>query len=149
VRDHRPLIAGLSLMGLGSWSFLKFVLDPNYSDLLRWATFFPLRCPLKLLSGLDCPLCGLGRSLLSAFCGNWKGAWDFHPLGPLLIFSLSAVLVVYLISPQAFYSARGKLQNLRSKMSPQRRSGLVAITAIALIAQTIALNWTHLSTISP
>ena len=50
------------------------------------ARWIPLKCPLLFVTGIHCPTCGLGRSLLSAAAGDWRASWDFHPLGiPLLL----------------------------------------------------------------
>ena len=44
-----------------------------------------LRCPVHFLTGLDCPTCGLGRSLVRAWSGDFAAAFDYHPLGPALL----------------------------------------------------------------
>lgn len=41
-------------------------------------------CPLKKLSGWDCPGCGLTRSFLSMARGDWSGAFQFNAAGPAL-----------------------------------------------------------------
>ena len=43
-------------------------------------------CPFRLLTGVPCPGCGMGHSLLLALRGDVAGSWRAHPLGvPLLI----------------------------------------------------------------
>lgn len=148
-KDHRPLILGLGLMGLGSWSILRFVWNPGLAEMLRWASYLPMRCPLKLISGLDCPLCGLGRSLISVISGNWKGTWDFHPLGPLLIILCSLILIAYMLSPRAIQIVYSAFSDLRRGLNPRLKKAALTIILVALIAQTLALNSDYLSTISP
>jgi hypothetical protein len=48
----------------------------------RGATF----CPFRLLTGIPCPGCGMGHSLVFALRGDFAGSFHSHPLGiPLLI----------------------------------------------------------------
>ena len=42
-------------------------------------------CPIKLLTGRDCPGCGMGHALVYGLRGDWAASWASHPLGlPLL-----------------------------------------------------------------
>jgi hypothetical protein len=42
-------------------------------------------CPFRLLMGVSCPGCGMGRALVHAFRGDLATSFHFHPLGlPLL-----------------------------------------------------------------
>ena len=42
-------------------------------------------CPFKLVTGHDCPGCGMGRAVVAAMRGRWGESLAFHPLGaPLL-----------------------------------------------------------------
>jgi hypothetical protein len=42
-------------------------------------------CPFKLLTGHDCPGCGMGRAVVAAMRGHARLSFSFHPLGlPLL-----------------------------------------------------------------
>ena len=47
-------------------------------------------CPIRWLTGIPCPGCGLSRAYLALLSGNLKGAFAFHPLFwavPLLVFA--------------------------------------------------------------
>jgi Protein of unknown function (DUF2752) len=49
----------------------------------------PPLCPFRLLTGLDCPGCGLTRSLILAFHGRFVESYMVHLLGiPLAVFFL-------------------------------------------------------------
>lgn len=37
------------------------------------------RCPSKLITGLDCPACGVQRALHAALHGDIGAAWHFNP----------------------------------------------------------------------
>lgn len=52
----------------------------------------PTLCPLKNLTSLPCPGCGITRSMVLFAHGDWAQAISFHPLGP----------VVYLLFWMAF-----------------------------------------------
>lgn len=52
------------------------------------ASYIPLKCPLHFVLGIQCPTCGLGRSLCALLLGDLKSSWHFHPLGPALLFSI-------------------------------------------------------------
>jgi hypothetical protein len=51
--------------------------------------FFP--CPLRQVTGLPCPGCGLTRSCLAMVRGDWLEMWRQHPFGP--VFALFWVVV--------------------------------------------------------
>jgi uncharacterized protein DUF2752 len=43
-------------------------------------------CPFRLLTGIPCPGCGMGHSLVYALRGDFAGSFHSHPLGiPLLL----------------------------------------------------------------
>ncbi len=42
-------------------------------------------CPFRALFGVACPGCGMTRALLSAVFSDFKTAFAYHPLFPLLI----------------------------------------------------------------
>jgi hypothetical protein len=43
-------------------------------------------CPIRLLTGMPCPGCGMGHALVFALRGDFTASWHFHPLGiPLLL----------------------------------------------------------------
>ena len=43
----------------------------------------PDSCTFRRLSGYDCPGCGLTRSFVSFAHGDWRGALQYNPAGPL------------------------------------------------------------------
>lgn len=56
----------------------------------------PTLCPLKAMTGIDCPLCGATRAAHQLFRGNLVAALDFNAVfvlaAPLLILAAFAVL---------------------------------------------------------
>lgn len=48
-------------------------------------------CAFRAVTGYRCPLCGMTRALASAAHGQFRAAFDYHPLWPIV-----AVLIVCL-----------------------------------------------------
>ncbi len=53
-------------------------------------------CPLRAVTGIPCPSCGLTRALAHLERGHWAEALKFHPFSPLL-FLLALVLIILLL----------------------------------------------------
>ena len=93
-RVCRRLVAAALL--LGTAGVVALYLSGYSVDQI--AAFVPLRCPLKFVTGLSCPTCGLGHGLVAAATGHWAEAWSYHPLAiPLLLILLfvSAGLIAF------------------------------------------------------
>jgi len=53
-------------------------------------------CVFKSVLGVDCPGCGITRSVMSLFSGDFSRAFRLHPAGPLVVV-LIALIVTYLV----------------------------------------------------
>ncbi len=52
-----------------------------------------LPCPIKLVTGVDCPGCGFQRSLLALLQGHWQESYELYPpTVPLLTLLLYVLL---------------------------------------------------------
>lgn len=87
--DVRRLSAGLALAVAGGGATVLFFVDPAAG-----AWFLP-PCPLRALTGLECPGCGSTRAVHSLLRGDLGGALAFNPL-----------LVVYLPAVGLFLADR-------------------------------------------
>lgn len=59
---------------------------------------FDITCPIKFLTGISCPGCGMTRACLHAIRLDFASAFAYHPLWPLL--PISVVLF-------AFFTVKG------------------------------------------
>ncbi|MBW4549919.1 MAG: DUF2752 domain-containing protein [Aphanocapsa sp. GSE-SYN-MK-11-07L] len=44
----------------------------------------PFACPVRHLTGIPCPTCGMTRSFMAIAEGNWQQAISMHLFGPIL-----------------------------------------------------------------
>ena len=63
--------------------------------LLLLAAFGIYRCPLDLIFGIPCPMCGMTRALISLLRLDASSAFYYHPLWPLLIVSVVVYILHY------------------------------------------------------
>lgn len=50
------------------------------------------KCPFKLITGIDCPGCGLTRAFLSVAKMDIVSAFSFHPMWPVVL-----IVIVYML----------------------------------------------------
>ena len=82
VRHHRQMLAAA-----GAVLILAFMLVevPDGRIAVRGFTRFPLpkACMSRTILGLNCPGCGLTRSIIHLAEGDWRASWRNHRLGGL------------------------------------------------------------------
>lgn len=67
-------------------SILSKMLTQEKFDLFDWLNHHLLSCPFKAYFGVDCPGCGLQRSVLALLKGNLFDSFNFYPATiPLVI----------------------------------------------------------------
>jgi hypothetical protein len=126
MRRARLEDAGLFLIG-SSWLAASFSLTLHGSDLLL-PNGEPLGagCWLRAVTGYDCPTCGLSRSFVALFHGNWVSAFAWHPAGPLV--AAGTLVALGLI---AFYAISGR-KPLWGRPGFVRALSLVAVLALSV-----------------
>jgi hypothetical protein len=80
-------------------------------------------CPFRHLTGFPCPLCGMTRSMLCFFQGDWHASLLWHPLGPLL--GIGAVMWFLTMAIPGI-----GIEHLAAKL-PQRLCGITLIILVA------------------
>jgi hypothetical protein len=75
--------------GLGIW-MTPLVSSFFYAAGYRISWIF---CPLRYLTGVICPSCGMTRSFVSLVRGELRGAIEYHLFGPILFIYLSLISV--------------------------------------------------------
>jgi hypothetical protein len=48
----------------------------------------PFACPIRHLTGIPCPTCGMTRSFMAIARGDWQQAISMHLFGPVLFLAL-------------------------------------------------------------
>ena len=51
-------------------------------------------CPFKYATGIDCPFCGMTRATIALGRGDLHGALGFHPLAPIVLVGMGALLAI-------------------------------------------------------
>ncbi len=135
--DSLPLDAGqarrsLLMATIGTVTIVASVL---YAP---WSQSGPVLCPLRLLTGLPCPGCGLTRSFCAMIHGDLQHAVTFHLLGPALFLAVIAGI------PILFYQATTRRRiSWWDRLLYSRRSGylmafaLFAYHAVRLTMETL------------
>jgi Protein of unknown function (DUF2752) len=73
-------LAGIGLLGAAAvWNLL-----PAHP---------PLNCPLRSLTGIPCPFCGMTRAVVAAVHGDIFGSLAFNPAG-ILVVALALYVIV-------------------------------------------------------
>jgi hypothetical protein len=78
--------------------------------LLAWSLLLPLLafdwiiapnslvlCPLRAVTAIPCPSCGLTRALAHLERGHWAEALKFHPFAPLVLILALALFILLLM----------------------------------------------------
>jgi Protein of unknown function (DUF2752) len=87
--DSRLSLGKTGEMGLrqreGRWGLLGLSAAPLMGAVLYnqgWRLAFS--CPVRHLTGIPCPTCGMTRSFVAIAQGNWQQAISMHLFGPIL-----------------------------------------------------------------
>ncbi|MFN4194331.1 MAG: DUF2752 domain-containing protein [Thermosynechococcus sp.] len=80
---------------LSRWGFLGLTAAPLVGAVLFNHTGTPsfLLCPLRAISGIPCPGCGLTRSFLAIARGDFENALRMHLFGPVLFLAFTVAAV--------------------------------------------------------
>jgi hypothetical protein len=62
-----------------------------------WAYGGPILCPMRAMTGLDCPGCGLTRSFCALAHGRLIQSVEYHCLGPLFFAAMLAAIPLLVV----------------------------------------------------
>lgn len=85
-----------------------------------------LVCPLRHLTGIPCPTCGMTRSFMAIVRGDWSQAFTEHLFGPILFASLLSVIVHVAIE----LSAGRKLIAFYDQMFSNRKTLILSLVIL-------------------
>ncbi|MEZ5216028.1 MAG: DUF2752 domain-containing protein [Ilumatobacteraceae bacterium] len=77
---------------------------PTVGGALRLLEHGPVLCPIRRVTGLPCPTCGMTRSVLALVRGDLVASVAAHPAGPILAVGLPLIR----LSPRARAWARAR-----------------------------------------
>jgi Protein of unknown function (DUF2752) len=60
----------------------------SYVNAINWLQNNELACPFKKITGIDCPLCGLQRSIIALLQGDFVASFKYQPTTLLFIVAL-------------------------------------------------------------
>lgn len=100
----RNATSWLYLIGLAIFWSLARMFQPYVGGARLRGVWLP-PCPLKALSGIPCPFCGLTTGSAWIARGEWREALNCNILSPVLVV-LSAALAVYTLSIRIFAGRR-------------------------------------------
>jgi len=69
----------------------------SQSTFINWLQNHLIHCPLKYITGIDCPLCGFQRSVLELIQGNFHKSFMLYPPAiPVIVFFAFIIAANYL-----------------------------------------------------
>lgn len=80
VRERDVRIGGIALVGLAA-AWKRLPVHPSF------------HCPLRTLTGVPCPFCGMTRACIAAAHGHIGQSLAYNP-GGILVFAAAIVLIV-------------------------------------------------------
>ncbi len=91
-----------------------------------------LGCPIRELTGVPCPGCGLTTAILDLFHGQWEAGLTRHAFAPVFLLGLAAIFLGAILPPAS------RLAFARWLARGEERTGAARWLALALLAYWIA-----------
>jgi len=64
-----------------------------YANFLQWLEGMELPCPSRKFLHIECPGCGLQRSMMALLRGEWVQSWTYYPaLVPIILLVVFALV---------------------------------------------------------
>nr|HEX4319116.1 DUF2752 domain-containing protein [Kofleriaceae bacterium] len=79
------MVFGLAVGALGSASTQRAIVSDGPP------------CPLKTVTGIDCPFCGMTHATVALGRGDWSGALHAHPLAPLVLGGMLVLMAMIVV----------------------------------------------------
>ncbi|MGB4774179.1 MAG: DUF2752 domain-containing protein, partial [Daejeonella sp.] len=84
---------------------LQLIILIKQNAFINWLQHNLLACPLKQITGIDCPGCGLQRSVLCLIQGNFLESFKLYPasIAIIMLFILTALHLKFDFKNGAFF----------------------------------------------
>ncbi len=89
----------------------------------------PVVCPSRLLFGVNCPGCGMTRSVLLTLGGDLRAALEVNPAGPFLVAALILLAVQLILASRSVEAAAP----VRRRLKPWAYLYGVVVASVMLI----------------
>ncbi len=83
-------------------------------------------CPIRFVSGVPCPGCGLSRAMALFIQGNWQSAICVHAFAPILLVAVGFLAISAIMPRELQHEAARRVAAWES------RTGIVAIALVAM-----------------
>ncbi|MFN0088478.1 MAG: DUF2752 domain-containing protein [Blastocatellia bacterium] len=100
------------------------------------------QCPMLATTGIPCPGCGLSRAVALFLRGEWPRAMETHAYAPVLIFTLSLLLLALVLPGEL----RRKL--ISAVEAVERRTAVSAALLIGIVIYWLARLLFHSASIA-
>jgi uncharacterized membrane protein YqjE len=134
VGSRRKIIAITALLLFLLMPLVILLFDPAADHLQASQSF----CPFKMLTGLPCPGCGMVKSMVSLYRGEWIESLEFHLFGPVLVLFFACALVV-----MAAGLIRGKDYSFRWLYNPRVAWSVAIILGVWHLTRLVSFILTH------
>jgi hypothetical protein len=124
-----PVLARLLRPRWQAWVIIATALLLLLSSQWGWSLW---PCPIKSLTGIPCPGCGLNRAIRLLLAGDWRASLIQHAFAPFFLLGLIVLLIVSLLPDPVFFKVLGWLEKV------ERRTGITSILLLLLIIYWIA-----------
>ena len=120
-------LAGVAL--LGSLALARGLASASPASVRLAGPELPVVCPSRLLFGVNCPGCGMTRSVLLTLGGDLRGALDVNPAGPVF------VVVLTLLAAQLIFTSRPNAGGVpvKRRLLPWASAYGVVVASVMLI----------------
>ena len=91
---------------LNFWSKYRLEIGATAIVAVLYFSFFlaGITCPIKFITGISCPGCGMSRACISALRFDFASAFHYHPLWIMIPFAAALLIVFKAMKKQKLFN---------------------------------------------